>query len=181
MKIDYLERTLDEKILENETQRMSIEKKSRALFSKTPSKTVVPKENFGLSEDQLEVLSKYGSVFTKLYIISFTELSRCLGHYSDQDEFNEKDGGMKPMDKTSLALLVKAIRNGLTDFTLKVCFKNFLEKCFKIQYGAGSKEFIVGDAKLTFSNEKIESKDETLKWIYRLSLNLGGKILKFQM
>ncbi len=53
LKTDQLEKTLDEKIVENEMQRMTIDKKISS----------VPKENFGLSENQLKALSEYGSVF----------------------------------------------------------------------------------------------------------------------
>ena len=61
LKIDHLENTLDEKILENEMQKIKIdEKKSSAPILKASPKIVVPKENFGLSEKQLVAVSEYG-------------------------------------------------------------------------------------------------------------------------
>ena len=63
LKIDHLEKMLDEKILENEMQKVKIVgKKSPAPILKASPKISVPKENFGLSENQLEALTKYGLV-----------------------------------------------------------------------------------------------------------------------
>ncbi len=45
---------------------------------------------------------------------------RCIGHYLDDDVAFVRDGGKKLIDKTCFALLLKAIENGLKEFTLKV-------------------------------------------------------------
>ena len=61
LKIDHLEKMLDEKILENEMQKMKIdEKKSPDSILKASPKIVIPKEDFGLSKSQLKEVSKYG-------------------------------------------------------------------------------------------------------------------------
>ena len=61
LKIDHLEKMLDEKILENEMQKMTIEEeKSHVQIPKPFSKTVVSKENYGLNKEQMEVIAKYG-------------------------------------------------------------------------------------------------------------------------
>ena len=61
LKIDHLEKMLDEKILENEKQKVTIEGTKRpVLIPKPLSKTVVSKENYGLNEEQKEVIAKYG-------------------------------------------------------------------------------------------------------------------------
>ena len=63
LKIDHLEKMLDEKILENEMQKVKIDgRKIPAPTLKSSAKSVVPKENFGLNKNQLEALSKYGLV-----------------------------------------------------------------------------------------------------------------------
>lgn len=47
---------------------------------------------------------------------------RCIGHYLDDDVYYVNNGGKKDIDKTSFALLLTAIENGLKEFTLKVKF-----------------------------------------------------------
>ena len=61
LKIDHLEKMLDEKILETEMQKMTIEgTKSNVQIPKPISKTVVSKENYGLNKNQMEAIAKYG-------------------------------------------------------------------------------------------------------------------------
>jgi hypothetical protein len=61
LKIDHLEKMLDEKILESEMQKQKIDGRNNpAPIFKASPKIVVPKENFGLNENQLEGISKYG-------------------------------------------------------------------------------------------------------------------------
>ncbi|CBY32611.1 unnamed protein product [Oikopleura dioica] len=150
LKIDHLEKMLDEKILENEMQKVTIEgTKSPVLIPKPLSKIVVSKENYGLNEEQLEAIAKYG----------------CVGHYLDVDESGSKDG-MNRTDKICFTLLLKAFKNGLKDFTLK--------------FGARDEEFSVGTSKLHYSFEEIKHEDGSIKWTHRISIMQSGKKLRFK-
>ena len=71
LKIDHLEKTIDEKIIENEMQRMTIETRERAIQvselprlaqskNRSPALEMIAQKNFGLSDDELEFLSEYG-------------------------------------------------------------------------------------------------------------------------
>jgi len=54
LKIDQLEQTIDEKIIENEMQKMKMGKKEKTIqFSERPS-------CFYLNDDELAILSQYG-------------------------------------------------------------------------------------------------------------------------
>jgi SMC interacting uncharacterized protein involved in chromosome segregation len=61
LKIDHLEKMLDEKILESEKQKVKIVgNETPAPILKALPKISVPKENFGFKKNQLEAVSKYG-------------------------------------------------------------------------------------------------------------------------
>ncbi|CAG5104729.1 Oidioi.mRNA.OKI2018_I69.chr1.g1488.t1.cds [Oikopleura dioica] len=100
LKIDQLEKTLEEKVLENEMQTLNVS--SEMKIFKPAQKPAAFQENYGLHEKQLEILQEYG----------------CLGHFTENDEF-EDYGGNKYTDQTSFALMMKAYKNGLKEFTLK--------------------------------------------------------------
>ncbi|CAG5104727.1 Oidioi.mRNA.OKI2018_I69.chr1.g1487.t1.cds [Oikopleura dioica] len=149
-KIDQLETSLEEKILENEKQRLNVSSGSKIVnqAQKNPG-TVVLQENFGLHEKQLEILQEYS----------------CLGHFTEDDE-SEYQGGKFFFDHTSFALMMKAYKNGLKEFTLKL--------------RGSDEDFSVGKSKFHFSNEEIDLPDGELKWCKRLSITHEGRKLRFK-
>ena len=63
--IEQLEKTLEEKIVEDVVQRLRITdsgNSSTPPIMQTPPRPIVAKENFGLTEKQLEIIANYGKV-----------------------------------------------------------------------------------------------------------------------
>ncbi|CAG5104728.1 Oidioi.mRNA.OKI2018_I69.chr1.g1488.t2.cds [Oikopleura dioica] len=147
LKIDQLEKTLEEKVLENEMQTLNVS--SEMKIFKPAQKPAAFQENYGLHEKQLEILQEYG----------------CLGHFTENDEF-EDYGGNKYTDQTSFALMMKAYKNGLKEFTLKV--------------GALDEDFSVGKSKFNYSDEEIKLPDGGIKLCKHLTITHEGRKIRFK-
>ena len=116
LKINQLEKSVEEKMLENEMQKVHVSRTGENLHCC----------NSSLLLKQLDFTHEYGNCFEKLrtfiiLLIIFENLKSFFGHFSYDDEA-EHYGGKKWTDINSFALMMKAYKYGFREFTLKVKF-----------------------------------------------------------